>query len=187
MQSWEFLESESRRDYGIFFTRIDQMKSPRTGHVIRRVVVEAPNWVNVVARTEDGQYVLVRQIRHGIGAPSLEIPAGMVEPDEDPALAAARELVEETGYEPRSIRLLGQVYPNPAYQSNTCFIYLADGCRLVREVSLDEGEDIQVELWSWEDLMASVRSGEIRHALMIAALFYLRDAGEAPGFAPCAS
>ena len=178
MQPWEFLESESRRDYGIFFTRIDQLKSPRTGHVLRRVVVEAPNWVNVVARTVDGQYVLVRQIRHGIGAPSLEIPAGMVELGEDPALAAARELVEETGYEPQSIRLLGQVYPNPAYQSNTCFIYLADGCRLAREISLDEGEDIQVELWDWSALLAAVRSGEIQHALMIAALFYLRDQSE---------
>lgn len=179
MQPWEFLESESRRDYGIFFTRIDQLKSPRTGHVLRRVVIEAPNWVNVVARTVDGQYVLVRQIRHGIGAPSLEIPAGMVEPGEDPALAAARELVEETGYEPETMRLLGQVYPNPAFQSNTCFLYLADGCRLVREVSLDAGEDILVELWSWPALLAAVRSGEIQHALMIAALFYLRDQLEA--------
>ncbi|MBX3172549.1 MAG: NUDIX hydrolase [Candidatus Eremiobacteraeota bacterium] len=178
MQPWEFLESESRRDYGIFFTRIDQLKSPRTGHVLRRVVVEAPDWVNVVARTVDGQYVLVRQIRHGIGAPSLEIPAGMVEPGEDPALAAARELVEETGYEPESIRLLGQVYPNPAFQSNTCFIYLADGCRRVREVSLDDGEEIAVELWSWPALLAAVRSGEIQHALMIAALFYLCDQSE---------
>jgi len=175
MQSWEFLESESRRDYGIFFTRIDQLRSPRTGHVLRRVVVEAPNWVNVIARTVDGQFVLVRQIRHGIGAPSLEIPAGIIEPGEEPALAAARELVEETGYEPASIRLLGQVHPNPAFQSNTCFIYLADGCRLVRELTLDDGEDIQVELWSWDALLKAVRSGEIQHALMIAALYYLRD------------
>ena len=178
MQPWEFLESESRRDYGIFFTRIDQLKSPRTGHVLRRVVVEAPNWVNVVARTTDRQFVLVRQIRHGIGAPSLEIPAGMIEPGEEPALAAARELVEETGYESGSMRLLGQVYPNPAFQSNTCFIYLADQCRLVKPVHLDEGEDIQVELWSWEALLKAVRSGEIQHALMIAALFYLRDQSE---------
>ena len=175
MQPWEFLESESRRDYGIFFTRIDQLKSPRTGHVLRRVVVEAPNWVNVIARTLEGQYILVRQIRHGIGAPSLEIPAGMVEPGEEPAVAAARELVEETGYECSSIRLLGEVYPNPAFQSNTCSIYLADGCRLTRELALDESEDIQVELWSWENLLAAVRRGEIRHALMIAALFYLTD------------
>lgn len=175
MEPWEFLESESRRDYGIFFTRIDQLKSPRTGHVLRRVVVEAPNWVNVVARTEDNRYILVRQIRHGIGAPSLEIPAGMVEPGEDPAVAAARELVEETGYECASLKLLGEVFPNPAFQSNTCSIFLAEGCRLTREVCLDEGEDIQVELWSWPDLMAAVRSGEIRHALMIAALFYLTD------------
>ena len=179
MQPWEFLESESRRDYGIFFTRIDQLKSPRTGHVLRRVVIEAPHWVNVVARTVDGQYVLVRQIRHGIGAPSLEIPAGMVEPGEDPAVAAARELVEDTGDEASSLRVLGQVHPNPAFQSNTCYIYLADGCRLTREVSLDAGEDIQVELWSWQNLLAAVRSGEIQHALMIAALFYLRDASEA--------
>lgn len=174
MQAWEHVLSESSHDYRIFTARVDQLRSPRTGHILRRVVLDTPDWINVVARTEDDRYVLVRQVRHGIAAPSLEIPAGMVEPGEDPQRAAAREMLEETGYE-GEFRLLGQVFPNPAFQSNTCFHYFADRCRKVAEPRLDPGEDIQVELWTWDQILEAIRLGNVRHSLMISALFYYRD------------
>lgn len=178
MQPWEHVASESTHDYRIFTARVDQIRSPRTGHVLRRVVLDTPDWINVVARTTGGQFVLVRQVRHGIAAPSLEIPAGMVEPGEAPELAATRELLEETGYQGR-MRWLGQVYPNPAFQGNTCYHFLAEDCEYVAEPQLDPGEDIQVELWSWPQILEAVRSGEVRHSLMISALFYYRDQLEA--------
>jgi 8-oxo-dGTP pyrophosphatase MutT (NUDIX family) len=175
MQPWEFVQSESSHDYGIFKTRVDHLRSPRTQHVLRRVIVEPPDWVNVVARTQEGSFLMVRQIRHGIAAPSLEIPAGAIEPQERPDQAAARELIEETGYQAASLRELGRVFPNPAFQTNTCYLYLADGCRRVQEPQQDPGEDIHLELWSWKELLAAIRDGRIRHSLVIAALYYLRD------------
>lgn len=173
MQPWELIQHDSTTDYGIFRSRVDQLRSPRTGHVLRRVVLETPDWINVVARTEEGQYILVRQVRHGIAAPSLEIPAGIVESGEAPQAAAERELLEETGYQARSIRSLGAVFPNPAFQNNTCHLFLAEGCRRVSEPELDAGEDIRVELWSPSDVLEATRDGRIRHALAIAAFYYL--------------
>lgn len=175
MQPWEFVHSESTNDYGIFKARVDHLRSPRTQDTLRRVILETPDWVNVVARTEKGGFLMVRQIRHGIAAPCLEIPAGMMEEGETPEQAASRELLEETGYLAETIRPLGQVFPNPAFQNNTCYLLLADNCKKVAEPSQDSGEDIQVEEWNWEDVLQATRDGRIAHALCIAALYYYRD------------
>ena len=174
MKHWDFVESAYAHDYGIFKTRVDRLRSPRTRHVLNRVVVEAPDWVNVVARTRDGAYLMIRQIRHGIAAPSLEIPAGGIEAGESPAQAAARELLEETGYQSCSLTHLGQVFPNPAFQNNTCYFFLADDCEKVCEPDQDPGEDLQLELWSWADLLEAVSQGKIQHSLVVAALYFLR-------------
>jgi len=175
MQPWEFIESESVYDFGIFTARVDRLRSPRNQHVLRRVVVDPPDWVNVVARTGGGQFLIVRQVRHGTGDCTLEIPAGAIDGGESPVQAAERELLEETGYRASSFRELGKVLPNPAFQSNTCYLYLAEGCEQVAQPQLDASEDVQVQLWDWEDLLAATRDGRIQHSLVIAALYYLRD------------
>lgn len=175
VKPWEFVESESSHDYGIFKTRVDHLRSPRTQHVLRRVIVEPPDWVNVVARTVDGNFLMVRQIRHGIAAPSLEIPAGAIEANESPAQAAARELLEETGYQAATLHELGRVFPNPAFQTNTCYLYLADHCHKVQEPEQDPGEDIHLETWTRDQLLAASRDGRIQHSLVIAALYFLRE------------
>lgn len=138
------------------------------------LVLEAPHWVNVVAIDTAGAVLLVHQWRFGIGAPTLEIPGGMVDPGESPRAAAERELYEETGHRAARWSLLGEVEPNPAFLSNRCTTFLAEGLERIGDPPGDGEEEIAVVRRPLADIPALVAAGEIRHALVIAA-FYLHD------------
>ncbi len=156
----------------IFTLREDLSSHPRTGRTSPYVVLESPPWVNVVALTEEGEVLLVRQWRHGIQAVELELPAGLVDEGEGPLEAAARELREETGYEAARLSLIGQVAANPAYQDNLCYTVLAEGCRPVGEQDLDDGEDIEHLKLPVEEVQRRLMAGEMRNAMSICALFW---------------
>jgi 8-oxo-dGTP pyrophosphatase MutT (NUDIX family) len=151
-------------------------RSPRTGSARRIAVIDTFEWVNVVALTPEDDVLLVRQFRHGTGSVSLEIPGGIVDPGEDPAHAAARELREETGYEGGPPIFLGSVEPNPAILSNHCRTYLIEGCRKVGGLELDPGEDIEVVTMPLAKISDAIQDGRIAHALVVCAFWWLEDA-----------
>jgi 8-oxo-dGTP pyrophosphatase MutT (NUDIX family) len=154
-------------------------RSPNTGQTHEFVNLATPDWVNIVPLTEDREVVLVRQERHGACNLSLEIPGGLVEPGEDPAAAALRELREETGYEAPEAVPLGWVHPNPAIMSNRCHLYFAPGARLVAEQEPDGREEIEVVTVPYDALGDLVRTGEITHSLVWCALHLLELRGYA--------
>jgi len=129
-----------------------------------------PDWCTVVTVTEDGDIVLIRQLRYGVDAVMLETPGGIVDADESPDQAAARELREETGYEPEQLHSLGWVHPNPAIQDNRMHLFLATGAKCVGEPELDEHESTEVVLCRPADVLAQLRDGSIRHGLSALAL-----------------
>lgn len=137
------------------------------------LVMDAPEWVNVVPVTAEGRVLLVRQWRFGIAAPTLEIPGGMVE-EGDPRAAAARELEEETGYRAHSWRRLGVLHPNPAFLSNRLTVFLATDLERLGEPQGDGGEEIELETAALAEIPDLITSGRISHALVVAA-FYLLD------------
>jgi ADP-ribose pyrophosphatase len=175
IRPWPVLKSERGQSLGIFQPRWDHVQNPRNGHPMRALVLEAPQWVNVVARDEAGSFLLVRQWRFGIQAPSLEIPGGAVNRGEEPLAAGKRELLEETGCEATSWTALGSVSPNPAIHDNRCFHFLAEGVKQVAELNQDPGEDLE-SVWLTEtELLAKITEQTLDHALVLSALARVID------------
>jgi ADP-ribose pyrophosphatase len=143
-------------------------------------IVHAPDWVNIVALTEDNQVVLIEQFRQGSERIELEIPSGIVDENENPADAAIRELREETGYErtdKSEFKKIGEVIPNPAFIRNKCYTYLLTNVRLTGKTSFDEHEDIRAHLVPRNEIEKLITRGEIQHSLIITAFYWLRLAG----------
>ncbi len=167
---WERLASEAGPDIILFDVRYDTMRHPQSGETFRRLVLEAPGWVNVVAVTPDRETVIVEQYRFGIGDTTLEPPAGLISEGETPLEAAQRELLEETGYGGGVWHSLGAVQPNPAMQNNLCHHFLAEDVEVVAEPEPDPGEMLRVHLMTLDALRAAVAAGGINHTLALSAL-----------------
>ena len=157
-------------------TRIFDVNAVRHTHPGRKTtgdfcVVNAPDWVNIVALTPERRLVLVRQFRFGMGDFSLEIPGGVFDPGEtDPLAAGVRELREETGHEGRGARLLGSVHPNPAFMSNRCHHIFVDQCKKTTAPEWDDDEEIEIILAPVDQVYKWARTGKITHSLVLDAL-----------------
>lgn len=167
---WETLSHAS-----VARTRIFEVRSTRFRHPVRGterdfVVIDAPDWVNVVALTPEHRIVLVRQFRYGIDAFSLEIPGGVMEAGEEPLIAGVRELQEETGYTGAPARVLGSVHPNPAMQSNRCHFVFVEQAMPTTPLAWDEDEEMDVIAMPADEVFALARTGGIMHGLVLNAL-----------------
>ena len=166
--AWRRQRSEQVADCRVFRVRRDLSADPRGrgGHDF--YVIEAPDWVNVIPVTKEGEVVLIELYRHGTEEISLEIPGGMVDPGEDARAAAGRELLEETGYEAREVVLLGRTRPNPAIQNNWLHTFLARDVEYRREPADDGTELTRVRLVPLERIPSLIAGGEIGHSLVVA-------------------
>jgi ADP-ribose diphosphatase len=171
---WTTLATEVLGTYPIFELSRSRLQSPASGRKHQFLRLDCPDWVNVIALTDDDQMVLVEQYRHGTDEMTLEIPGGAVDPGEGPEIAAARELEEETGYRASELIEIGRVDPNPAFLSNRCWTYLALGCRAEGEIHLDPTEEIEVSLTPIADFARLIDEGTITHSLVIAAHDHLQ-------------
>ena len=126
-----------------------------------------------VALTKDGRFILERQYRHAAGVTIYELPGGCVD-DTDPSLefAVRRELLEETGYSFSSLEYLGKTSANPSTNSNWAHMYLATGGELTREQHLDPNEEIEVYLYTVDELRQLLREGGMAQSMHVTALFY---------------
>ncbi|HVO30261.1 MAG TPA: NUDIX hydrolase [bacterium] len=173
VSEWTRVASEEIGDYRIFKVRRDVSVHPRTNTEHRFVVLEGGDWVNVIPITDDGKVVFVEQFRHGVRANTLEVPGGMVDAGESPSQAAARELLEETGYAGGAPVELGWIHPNPAIQDNRCWSYIVRGARRVAPAHTEGTEDIAVLEIPLRDVPRLIAAGRITHALVVVAFQWL--------------
>jgi 8-oxo-dGTP pyrophosphatase MutT (NUDIX family) len=167
IKPWKILESNYFRPR----FRIDKCELSN-GNLLDATILELSAWANIIAITNDREVVLIQQYRHGVQEVIWEIPGGVVEDGENPLDGMKRELLEETGYTSSEFIQVGKMYPNPSFQTNTMYCYLALNAEKVAEQHLDGGEDIEVHLVPLDELIEMTKRGEFPHALQVAALFY---------------
>jgi ADP-ribose pyrophosphatase len=171
--TWRLGSRIPAASYRVFDTAFVDGIHPRTGATKRFSLIEAVDWVNVIAIQPDKRVVLIRQFRVGANEVCLEIPGGMVDPGESPATAAARELAEETGYTSTNWRQLGKLSPNPAIMTNWLYTFLAEDAVQTGPQRLEGSEVIALETASLDECHALIRDGKIDHALVVAAFAHL--------------
>lgn len=176
IKPWPCIRTLSTQSYRVFSVRTDIVRSPRTDLEHDFYVIESNEWVNIIPLTADHQVVMVKQYRHGSGEITLEIPGGLIDSGDTPEKAAARELLEETGFQAGEMLEIGVVNPNPALFNNRCYTFLAKDLKKIRDPMLDQTEDIEVVLIPLSEIPERIRTGKIDHAIVITAFahYFLR-------------
>ena len=148
--------------------RVDTVEKA-SGTKTTREVVEHSDCVAVVALDEQGNVLLVRQFRHAVDKFLLEIPAGGIDPGEEPIDSVRRELQEEIGFFPRKIDKVGGFYATPGYGTEYLHCFLATDLVSARLVAEDT-DDIELVRVPTHEIPRLITSGEICDAKSIAAL-----------------
>jgi len=172
---WQVTASSYVLDSPYLRIRRDRIVLP-DGTVIEDYYVrESRGYVIVFALTDDGNVVLVRQYKHGIGKMLLELVAGAIDEGEDPHQTARRELAEETGYAARSIEYVRSFVTDPTNANTLAHLFFARGAYRAGEQDLDVTEDITVELATLDELRGLLRTGAIESMPHVGAIYFMLD------------
>lgn len=169
---WKVISSEKLFSAPWLNVRKDVCELPDGRKHSDYYILEYPDWSTAFALTEDNQVVMVRQYRHGLGVVSTELPGGVIDANEKPEDAIARELLEETGYEFTSIEKLGKISPNPATSTNYMHMFLATGGKKVTEQKLDATEDVEILIHSIDEFKQLMRENKIVQSLHVTTAMY---------------
>jgi 8-oxo-dGTP pyrophosphatase MutT (NUDIX family) len=171
-QPWKLLaRSYLHRKPPWLVMRQDHLRLPGGGEIPEYFISEFPPWANVVAVTPNDHVVLIRQYRPGIEGVHFELPAGVVDPqDPDAEAAARRELSEETGYGGGRWSLLTTLSANPALQTNLTYTYLAEGVTPLGQAAPEATEDLRLHLVPVSEILGLIDDGDVVQALHAAPL-----------------
>ena len=162
LEPWRLLHSIYAFSDRWLTLRHDTVRLPSGSTLAPYHVIEAADWVNVIAVSQAGCILLIEQYRHAVGHTMLEIPAGHVEPDETPETAARRELQEETGYGGGTWHALGALHPAASRFTNQVHSFLALGVAKVAAPVQEETENLHLHEIPWTEFVAGLRDGTMR-------------------------
>ncbi|MBD1372978.1 NUDIX hydrolase [Hazenella sp. IB182357] len=164
------ITTESIYSGKVVHLQIDEVLLPN-GKKSKREIVKHPGAVGVVAITEEQKILLVRQFRKALEKTILEIPAGKLEPGEDPATCAIRELEEETGYCAMHVRPIASFYTSPGFADELLYVYQAEQLTLGQQHT-DDDEFVEVVSLTLDECFASIQKGEICDAKTVLAIYH---------------
>lgn len=171
IDKWKILDSSYIIKRPWLTARVDKVELPNGVVHSEYYVLEYPTWINVIAITADGKFVMVEQYRHGLADIFTELVAGVVEKGEAPLHAAQRELLEETGYGNGDWQLFTVLSANPGLMTNLTYTFLATNVEKISAQHLDETEDIAIKLLSETEIKTMLLNDEIKQSLMAAPLW----------------
>lgn len=174
---WKVIESTYLFKDSWLTVRKELVELPNKNRIPSYYVLEYPDWVNVIAITKDGNFVFVKQYRHGLGSINYELCAGVCEKDDhSPLFSVQRELLEETGYGNGKWKQYMVISPNPGTHTNKTYCYLAKDVEKIKDQELEETEILSVHLFTKEEVVKLLEENKIVQALMLAPLWkYLYD------------
>lgn len=171
-RKWKVLKSTPLLNCGPWLNiRQELVELPSGAQIPTWFVMHFPNWINVIAITRDGQFVIEDQYRHALGETHYELVAGVIDEGETPLQAAQRELSEETGFGGGEWQLFMTLSPNPTNHTNLSYTFLATGVEKLTEQHQERTEDIRVHLFEREEVMELLQAGEFVQALHAAPLW----------------
>src|ERR1700682_1134130 len=169
----KILRSEEVYNGAVFGVRRDEVLEPGGVRAIREVITH-PGSVVVLPVLPDGRILMIRQYRHATRQYLWELVAGRIDAGEKPRQAAARAVIEETGYRARKFRIFLDVFPTPGFLEERMFILLAEGLT-AGVAEPEEDEKIVSRAYTRKQLEEMIRRGKLRDAKSVAGiLYYLR-------------
>ena len=166
---WQSKNIKSLGKYKIFEIFEEKVINPRNNKELNFYYLNLADWTVIIPITQDNKVVMVKQYRVGAKKYFYEFPGGLIDKGETSLQAAKRELLEETGYYSDKLQLLTTVYPLPAFQTSKCYVYVAKEAKFIKEVSLDDGEDIETIVFPLEKVKNMIFNNKIDNAIMMLA------------------
>ncbi len=156
-------------DGKIIKVRVDEVRLSG-GTKANREIVEHPGAVAIVALTKDLEVILVKQYRKPVEKELLEIPAGKLDPGEDPLACAKRELLEETGYTADSWKEAFTLLTSPGFSNEKLVIYIATKLHKINDAPIDPEEIASIERLSLKDLLNCIKNKKIEDGKTVAGI-----------------
>lgn len=174
-RKWEVISSEYVLESPWYRLRRDALRLPDGSVVESYYVREHAGFSVTFAMTPDGRVVFTRQYKHGIGDFVLELPAGMLEPGEDPLACARRELEEETGYVARDFELIAEFTTDPTSSTGRFSLFIARDAKPEGVAHPEATEQVETVLVPIGDVLGQVRGRHVRAQSQVASIYTALD------------